>query len=385
MSSSSLERELRMLEAPDEDAAQRRAWETVRTAYHQREPAPHRRSRWRFAPVPVAVAIATALALSPAGAAVHRWIDHTLGVRHAHPGVFSLPAPGRLLVSGHAGTWTVSADGVKRRLGPWPEATWSAHGKYVLVAGRDQLVATDTRGTPRWSISRPAVRFPRWFAPDGYRVAYLSGSTLRVIAGDGTNDRLLAVDVPRIGPAWRSGHAYELAYASSRHVVVARDVDSGIVAWTRHISARIDSLAWSGDGSRLLVMTRTGVLVLDGSGRPIAELGAGERATDAALAPDGRSVAILSRGQVTLTALPPRARVVRRVFGGDGLRELAWSPDGRWLLVTSPAADQWVFIHAVGRPRISADSQIAQQFAGSGAAFPNLDGWCCTTGGGASG
>lgn len=373
---------LAQLRAPGEEAAQERAWGTVRAAYLQREPAPRRRSRWRFAPVPAVAAVATAVALSPAGAAVHRWIDHTLGVRHAHPGVFSLPAPGRLLVSGATGAWTVSADGVKRRIGPWPQASWSPSGLYVLLAGRDQLVAADPHGVQHWSISRPAIRFPRWYGPDGYRVAYLSGRALRVIAGDGTGDHELAGNVSAIAPAWRWGHRYELAYVDARGRVVVREADSGLVLWSRRV-ADPRLLSWAGDGTRLLVVTTRGALVLDAAGRRLTRFTTPARVLDAALSPDGASLAVLSGSEVTLTSVPPRAQRPRRLdLGSEGLRQMTFSPDGHWLLVTLPSANQWVFIRTSGRLAITADSRIAEQFGGRPPSFPHLDGWCCTASGG---
>ena len=62
-------------------------------------------------------------------------------------------------------------------------------------------------------------------------------------------------------------------------------------------------------------------------------------------------------------------------FGGE-LRGLTWSPDGRWLLVGSPASDQWVFIRADGG-KIVAVSNISAQFHSP--AFPEVEGWCCGT------
>jgi hypothetical protein len=67
----------------------------------------------------------------------------------------------------------------------------------------------------------------------------------------------------------------------------------------------------------------------------------------------------------------------RRVLAEPGLDQLSWSPDGRWLLVSWPGADEWVFVRVVGAPRIRAVSRIAQQF--SERSFPRLDGWCCST------
>jgi hypothetical protein len=61
-----------------------------------------------------------------------------------------------------------------------------------------------------------------------------------------------------------------------------------------------------------------------------------------------------------------------------------WSPDGDWLLVSWPRANQWVFDRVVGSPpRIMAVSRISQQFAprGAGPGFPTLAGWCCTASG----
>ena len=60
-------------------------------------------------------------------------------------------------------------------------------------------------------------------------------------------------------------------------------------------------------------------------------------------------------------------------FVGE-LRGLTWSPDGRWLLVGSPASDQWVFIRADGA-KIVAVSNISAQFHSP--AFPEVEGWCC--------
>jgi hypothetical protein len=380
------ERRLRAARAPQEAQAQQRAWGVLRTVYAERTIPSRRRSLARFALAPAVVAIAGVLVLTPAGAAVHRWIDQTLGVKHARAALFSLPAPGQILVGGPGGAWIVAADGSKRRLGSWHEATWSPHALYVAVAGGDQLTAVNLRGTPQWSIARPDVSSPRWFAPNGYRLAYLSGTTLRVIAGDGTGDRQLARRVGRVAPAWRPGHNYELAYADTNGTVVVRDAGTGRVAWSHRTTTGPLLLAWSSAGTRLLVLTSAAALVFDGGGHQVTRLPAtgGEPELDGALSPDGQELALLSDGVVTLTDLSRPAAVQRRAFTGAGLRQLMWSPDGRWLLVGWPAADQWVFIHAAGRPQIIAASNITRQFSGVGLRppFPTLEGWCCTATGG---
>jgi hypothetical protein len=374
------ERRLRAVRAPHEGEAERRAWGVLQIAYADRAASARRRLRPRWVLAPSALLLAGILMLTPAGAAVHRWISQTLGVKHARPALFSLPAGGQILVAGPGGAWTVAADGSKRRLGSGAEATWSPHAIYVAISSGNQLTAVNLRGTPQWSIARPAVRSPTWFAPNGYRLAYLSGGALRVIAGDGTGDRGLARPVARVAPAWRPGHPYTLAYARADGTVVVRDADTGRVAWSRR-TPRPRLLAWSADGARLLVLTRSSALLFDANGDRLVRVAGvgGQPARDGALSPDGRELALLSGGEVTVTDTGRPGGTPRQLFAGAGLRQLAWSPDGRWLLVGWPAADQWVFIHTVGQPRIIAVSRIAEQFGGLGLrdAFPSLEGWCC--------
>ena len=64
----------------------------------------------------------------------------------------------------------------------------------------------------------------------------------------------------------------------------------------------------------------------------------------------------------------------RLLFRGSGVfRQLAFSPSGRWLLVTWPTANQWVFVHGSAPHRIVGASRITAQFRG----FPHVAGWCC--------
>jgi hypothetical protein len=372
-----IERQLRHATAPHEPESEARAWGVARNVYAERSGAPHSRPRLRHTLIPIVVLLAALLALSPAGGAVRRWIDQTLGIKHARPALFSLPAPGQILVTGRGGVWTIAADGSKRRLGAWTDATWSPHALYVAVAGRDQLAALNPRGVTQWSISRPDVRFPRWFTPNGYRLAYLSASTLRVIAGDGTGDRQLVGDAALVAPAWRPDHPYQLAYVRGDGAIVVRDADGGAIAWSRRVQPRPRMLAWSSDGRRLLVLTSDTALVYNGSGTRIARIARRVKLHDGALSPDGRRVALLGGGELTVTEI---GGPTHHLFAGVGLRQAAWSPDGQWLLVSWPAANQWVFLRAGGHPRIVAVSRITQQFR----SFPTINGWCCTARGRAS-
>jgi hypothetical protein len=375
--SASAKRRLREFRAPDEAGAEDRAWDVVRAAYLEREPAARPRSRRRFALAPVLAVVAAGLILSPAGARVGEIITHTLGVRHAAPALSSLPSPGRLLVSGRGGTWIASASGTTHRLGTWSQASWSPHGLYVAVVSRDRLAAIDPRGRIHWSIARPRISQPRWYSPSGYRIAYLSAGTLRVIAGDGSVDHLLATHVAPAAPAWRPGQPlgpFEVAYVTAGGRIVVRDGDTSRVVWTASPAAAPRKLAWSGDGRRLVVVTARAVQTYSDSGRLVATLRVA--ASDAALSPDGRMLAlVVNRDQVIVAG--------RRLFAGAGIRGVNWSPDGRWLLVDWPAANQWVFVRATGGPQDTAVGRIAQQFSAgrAGGGFPQLEGWCCTANG----
>jgi WD40-like Beta Propeller Repeat len=373
---------LRGVRAPDEGAAEQRAWAVVRAAYREREPVPVlRHSRRRFAVPPAAAVIVAGIVLSPAGATVGRLITRAVGVQHAAPALSSLPSQGRILVSGPGGTWTAAADGSTRRLGPWRQASWSPRGLYVAVASGDRLAAVDPRGNVQWAVTVPHPSDPRWFPPTGYRVAYLSAGTLRVIAGDGSKDHLLASGVAHVAPAWRPGYSFQVAYVTDRGQLVVRDGDSEAVLWTAPAGPKPRELMWSSDGQRLLVLSSHAARIYSASGSLRMTIPLAAFASDAALSPDGRLLALVLGGAEVVVAPTGSSRPpMRQLLAGTGLREVSWSPDGRWLLVAWPALDQWVFLRVAGAPRVAAVSRIAQQFSAGGSStdFPHLEGWCCT-------
>jgi sugar lactone lactonase YvrE len=62
------------------------------------------------------------------------------------------------------------------------------------------------------------------------------------------------------------------------------------------------------------------------------------------------------------------------LFSGTGVFDgIAWSPDGDWLLVVWPTADQWVFVRAHGARRIEAVSNVSEQFRSHSP--PRIEGW----------
>jgi WD40 repeat protein len=245
-------------------------------------------------------------------------------------------------------------------------------------------VAIDPHGGVRWELVRSALSDPSWYSPTGYRVAYLTGDQVRVVAGDGSGDHLLATGVARVAPAWRPAHPYQLAYVSGGGRVVLRDADTRRLIWSAPAIGGVELLEWSPGGQRLLVVSRSSVRVFTpgSAASSTISLPAASPVVDGALSPDGRILALVLGGEggaVYTDQLTGRQRALHRVLAGVGLRQVIWSPDGRWLLVSWPAANQWVFVRVLGAPRIAAVSRISQTFAtGRHQSFPQLDGWCCT-------
>jgi WD40-like Beta Propeller Repeat len=387
---------LRDLQVPGERDAEQRAWTLAERAFAERQPAPRRPTAPRLL-LAAAIALLLALALlSPAGAAIRDWVSDVVGEENARPALTSLPAPGKLLVDSDRGTWVVQADGSQRLLGAYRESTWSPHGVYVAAARGPQLTALEAGGDPRWTItgSRP-VSLPSWQAPNGFRIAYLSGSSLRVVGGDGTGDRQIGARVSPIAPAWRPGARHILAFVDSGGAVRLVDADSGRRELSLSLPASHD-LAWSPDGSRLAVATESLVAVVPTSGPRAGRSGAvltraraNSPVEQVSFSPSGDRLAFVSISTGSKTASSELVlgrlrdnRISENVlFSGPGhLTDPTWSPDGRWLLVGWREADQWLFIDTHNPSRVVAIANIARQFDPGGedtGEFPRISGWCC--------
>jgi hypothetical protein len=364
--------------------AERRTWEVVKRAYEERSPAP-RRARKPLVPVLVAAAVILGAAIAtPPGHAVFQKVREAVGVQQAEPALFSLPSSGRLLVvsADHGGVWLIHDNGLKRRIGSYTDAEWSPHGLYVIATTPHQLVALDVNDGIRWTLPRRAS-WPRWEGTRvDTRIAYMTPTGLRVVAGDGTGDHLLDRSAQDVPPAWDPLRLHTVAFFSGGAIVL-RNADSGHLVWRAPIAVLPSDLGWSSDGRYLAVTSSHKVIVLTQQGRvhrTVTTLGEGF--VDAAFQPGTHQLALSIR-----TATGSEVRVVdvdhpghaRTLFAGPGtFGDFVWSPDGRWLLLAWPTADQWLFLHG---SRVRAVGNIKEQFPRSDHLGPvlQLDGrWCCT-------
>lgn len=363
-----------------------RTWEVVRRAFEERPPAVPRRGaghRLVVAGIVAALTVVVVAALSPPGRAVFEQMRKAIGVEHAAPALFSLPGGGRLLVQSaeRGGTWIVAADGLKRNLGAFDDAAWSPHGLYIVATRGNELVALDPQAHVHWTLARHDPSSPVWTGTrTDTRIAYDAASGLRVVAGDGTGDHLLDAYAGGAPKAWDPTRSFTLAYYSGGAIVLRRD--TGAIVWRRNISIMPTGLSWSSDGRYLAVFSPKRIDVLDESGRlhrTVSMLSA--ELLTGAFRPRSHDLAVVVRrpvrSEVELVDVD-RPGHARLLFAGPGdFGDVAWSPGGDWLLVSWPAANQWVFIHG---KTVRAVANIRRQFPRPDGLGPELQlagRWCC--------
>lgn len=385
---------------PGAAEAERRGLELVERAYAERRPERQAVRPRRLAIALAVTALLAALVLSPAGAAVRDWVDDvfTAGVRHAEPALTEVPGGGKLLIQSQRGPWVVQADGSRRLLGNYREASWSPHGLFVAAASGRTLSAIEPDGTPRWSISASdRIDDPRW-SPSGFRIAYRTGGALRVVRADGTKAALVG-SASAVAPTWFPPGLHLLAYVDGRGRVVVAETDTKRNMDAVGAAPGVVGLDWSADGHALVEFSQRAIWIrdvrmdklassfrLDAARRVPLPAAAVVRA--AAFSPSGHAIAVLldrspgpgpPRSEALL--IDPAGGPSRRLFGVSGhLTELAWSPDARRLLLAWPAADQWLFVPTEGGAGLRAIGDIAAVFApgnASRATYPRVEGWCC--------
>jgi hypothetical protein len=352
------------------DGAETRTRSVVLAAFEAREPVPARRRRSGLRLV-LGVAGAALLAgvavASPGSETVRRFVREVVVAPKARTlpsAPMRLPGGGSLLVrapeTAPGALWVVHADGTRRLLGPYRDASWSPHARFVVATAGHRVVAIDPRsGAVHWSLRAAApVRAARWSleatVPPCCRVAYLTAGTLRIVAGDGSGDHELAPADMRAAPAWRpADRRRALAYVDPTGAVRLVSAETGkALASPYHHGFRPTVLAWSSDGKRLLAMNPVRLVVLDASLHPVGAMQrpAGEYGsfTAAAFAPRSHAVILLrrigpsERARVELLRPGRPARSLETLVGG--LSGLAPSPDGKTVLVGWGAADQWLLV-----------------------------------------
>ncbi len=337
---------LREAPLPREAEAAARSWPVVEAALAERSPSvPGRRVPVRLALVLALLCIGLATALSPAGA----WIGDRLKdeTSESKPAFAALPEGGPVLAITRNGAYAVRPDGSTRRLGSFSEA------------GSSGL---------------------------GYAVAYLEGSTLRVVAGDGdpATDRPVRRRAASVTPAWRPHSDRVLTYAAIGGAIETIDVETGRRLWrTSPSSARPRSLAWSRDGRRLVALSSRSATVLGATGRVLRTIALPGVGRELALHPSGRRAAVVvARGPETgvlgvrlAGAGRGTTGAVRQLFQGN-VDSIAWSQDGRWLLLGWRGAGQWLLLGPHGR--IRALHGVTGELGAPGG-FPRVAGWCCAS------
>ena len=263
------------------------------------------------------------------------------------------PPPRRLANGELVAAGTVRGGHPSRRAGGRRSARHAALGAGATGGERCAVVSADD-GSPRRVLVRPHA--------------------VRVVADDGTGDRLLARHVAAVAPSWQPGHRRTgSAYVTPNGSVVvrrcrhaARDLVRKARPEGRSARAHLGQLTAPSCSSPAPRPAQT----YNQHGQPVASVSAppGTPILDAPLAPAGGALALVRGGAADDVAwscsrsmLHPAAKQRRVLVGSRPASARVVARRAMALLVSWPAADQLVFVRVAGRPRIAAASRIATQ------------------------
>jgi len=370
---------LRNQPLPGEAQAAARSWPVVEAALAEREPG-HRRHGAAAHPRPLALRLALVaaliaaglvVALSPAGAWIgDRFKDEP---KKTTPAFAALPKGGSVLAISRTGAYALHTDGSSQRLGGFSEAGWSPHGEHVVGVHGRRLTAVDPLGTVKWTLVRRRVHDPAWSTGLGYAVAYLQGRALRVVDGQGdpATDRRIRRGAAPVTPAWRPRSDSVLTYATTGGALETVDVTTGRGLWRARAAEPARALAWSRNGRRLVALSSHLVAVFDRTGQRLVTVELPGVARQLALHPSGKRAAVVVGDRALNVPLDGGQPTL--LFQGD-VDGLAWSADGRRLLLGWRDTDQWLLFGPGGRKR--ALHGVSREL-GSAGGFPRVVGWCC--------
>jgi hypothetical protein len=316
-------------------------------------------------------------ALSPAGAAVGDWIGDRFTAHDSRsaPAFAALPKGGSVLAISKSGAYAVRPDGSTRLLGAFSDAGWSPRGLHVVGIDGRRLVAVDPAAEVKWMLTaRRPVHNASWSTADGFAVAYLEGRSLKVVAGNGdpATNRVLRRDAAPVTPAWRPHSDRVLTYATRSGSLVTLDIATGRTLWSTPLGADARILAWAARGGRLAALAPHSFTTLDRNGRILRTLPLTGVTEGMSLHPSGKRVAIVSGRRVL--GLRLNGGDPRQLFQGD-VEGIAWSQDGRRLLLGWRDADQWLLVGP--GDRITALHGVSKELGAPGG-FPRVAGWCCS-------
>jgi hypothetical protein len=152
-------------------------------------------------------------------------------------------------------------------------ADLSPHALYAAVGVGRSLVVTAPNGRRAWTLRTPGeVKAVAW-SPDALKIAYVAGTELRIVEGDGDHDRLVERRVRGVRPSWRGdslavayvgagGHAvvYDLGRLS-RRVVRPSVPQFAAAGFPCGALGPLRSLAFAPTGSALAAASADGVVV----------------------------------------------------------------------------------------------------------------------------